>query len=911
MKSLLSAAFAGASVFALAIPAQVQAQATASPQENADETSGDGKDIVVTGTLIRGTEVTGAQTISVDAAAITAKGATSTTELLSLVPQLTNTFNGRLEGDPRGFQGGGISVTKPNLRNLPSSNSTSGSLTLVLIDGIRQTPVGVNQAAIDVDIIPASVLEGIDVVTDGGSSLYGADAVAGVLNFRTRRKFDGIKVDGNLGLGETIKGYKDWDASIIAGKSWNGGNAYISVGHSNRDLILNGETSWASGRVFNAAGVGSFSATQCPNAVGTETRWFRFGPGANQFTNNPLAPGAGVFPVGTPCDGTATSAYLPKRTRTNVYGAISQELGENIDLRVTGYWSKRDISLAIFPRGFTAAGSPLNSGALVGAAFPNAAVGSLTAIPGGTSFSFSPNSAYQNEPQRIGLTTWGISPELTANLSGDWQVRVNTHYGRSTNDQSFPGVDAVATQAAINSGQLNPRNVAAASGALITSLTNFASAQDTKHQLFLVRTVADGPIFALPGGDAKVAIGAEYQRNKSSSRLNAGAFGSLDSVAFRSFTQNVKAVFAEVSLPIVSFADISASVRYDDYNDVGSTTNPNIGLTLKPTSWLKVFGHWNKSFNAPTAIDALVISTGRPVTGLYDAGSTNPARRPTDPLGRDTSRQGTAALVLQGSGPNIQPQTSENWAVGFTATPSRNVRFGVNYYSIDAKNLIGTLNPANLATYVTNPNQYTYNVTPAQYAAILAQLTNGAQIGTQLASTDIGIIVDTRTSNLNAAKLEGIDFNASWTIKTAEAGDVLLGFSGTRQTKALVTNGGVAVDQLGVAGNAKLLMSWYAGWNIGGFTSRVTFNHTGQFRDAGTNNVGIFPVVEPFTVANLALGYDFAESGGALSGLSLRLGVDNLFDRRPQRINRANTNSPSFANFTLGRIFKLGASFKF
>jgi iron complex outermembrane recepter protein len=120
------------------------------------------------------------------------------------------------------------------------------------------------------------------------------------------------------------------------------------VGHSERDLILNGETPWATGQVFNVSGVPSFSTTQRPNAVGTETRFFRFGPGANQFTNNPLAPGAGTFPVGTPCDGIATSTYLPKRTRTNVYGAISQEFGENIDLRVTGYWSKRDTTIARF-----------------------------------------------------------------------------------------------------------------------------------------------------------------------------------------------------------------------------------------------------------------------------------------------------------------------------------------------------------------------------------------------------------------------------------------------------------------------------------------------------------------------------------------------------------------------------------
>lgn len=79
--------------------------------------------------------------------------ASSTNELLGLVPQIANTFNGRFEGDPRGV-GAGISITKPNLRNLPGANSTSGGTTLVLMDGFRFAPVGVNQSSIDADIIP-------------------------------------------------------------------------------------------------------------------------------------------------------------------------------------------------------------------------------------------------------------------------------------------------------------------------------------------------------------------------------------------------------------------------------------------------------------------------------------------------------------------------------------------------------------------------------------------------------------------------------------------------------------------------------------------------------------------------------------------------------------------------------------
>jgi len=349
--------------------------------------------------------VTGSQTISVAPQDISLKGAISTNDLLGLIPQISNTFNGRFEGDPRGFSSG-ISITKPNLRNVPSSNQTSGGLTLVLIDGMRATPVGVNQAAIDVDLIPAVVMGGIDVVTDGGSSLYGADAVAGVLNFRTLPKFDGIKVDGNLGFGTKIKRHQTWNGSILAGKSWDGGNAYIAVNHDERTEVSNRDVPWTSGLVYNAAGVASYNFTQCNTPVGTEARWFRFGPGAAQFTNNPAAPGAGAsFPVGTPCDGVSGNTYMPKQTRTNVFAKLTQQLSDTIDLRVTAYWSKRDTEFTSVPRGFTAAGSPLTTGALVGAAFPNAAVGSLTAVPGGTSFSFAPNSAYVNTPTRIGFET--------------------------------------------------------------------------------------------------------------------------------------------------------------------------------------------------------------------------------------------------------------------------------------------------------------------------------------------------------------------------------------------------------------------------------------------------------------------------------------------------------------------------
>ncbi|GAC1613109.1 MAG: TonB-dependent receptor [Novosphingobium sp.] len=919
MKFYRTMALAGVSMVSLASPAFAATanldQATPADQSAAADSATDpdkaDSQIVVTGTLIRGTAVVGSQTLSVDQKVITDKAATSTSELLGVIPQIAGNFNGRFEGDPAGIRAG-LSINRPNLRNLPSTNTTSGALTLILVDGKRIGPVGVNQSATDPDVVPAAVLEGIDVVTDGGSSLYGADAVAGVLNFRTRRKFEGLKLDGDFGFGTTIKGFHEYNVSGIAGKSWATGNAYISATHTDRDEITNGQTSWASGMVYNAAGVGSFTFTQCPKPVGTETRWFRFGPGAAQFTNNPLAPGAGTFPVGTACDNTSAQSYVPHQVLTSVFGAVTQQVANNIDFRMTAYYTKRDTSLSQFPRGYTSAGSPLNNGALVGAAFPNAAVGSITVIPGGTGFSFGVNPAYVNPPVTIGFETYGITPELDIKLGGDWGVRTSVHFGRSTNFQRFPGVDAVKAQCYITgctgiaAGQLDPRNAAAASAAVVTDITNYEDAQQTTQQLFDFRSVADGTLFALPAGNVKLAVGVEYQDNMAKSRLASGPMGLVNSATYASAERNAKSVFAELSVPLASFLDVSGSLRYDNYSDFGSTTNPSVGATLKPTSWLKIFGHYNTSFNAPTAVDDLGIGTGRLVCGIYVPGGTA-SQRPTDPLNRDTLKQGTCALVLQGSPPSppgLKPQTAHSYAIGLEITPTPHFRIGGEFYSIDLKNALGTLNPANLNTYVTNPTLYTYNPQDAAYQAVLKSITNGAVIGTQQPATNIAIIVDTRTSNLNAAKIEGVDFHTYYDTDM-HVGHVSLGLAGTLQTKSIQTNGGATTNELG-HGSPRLSATAFAAFNTGPISARVTVNYSGKFHDLSVDNLGVSEDVSPFVITNINLGYEFKD--GFLSGTSFRLVVDNLFEKLPQTIKRTSVSNNSYNNFTLGRVIKVGLS---
>ena len=170
-------------------------------------------------------------------------------------------------------------------------------------------------------------------------------------------------------------------------------------------------------------------------------------------------------------------------------------------------------------------------------------------------------------------------------------------------------------------------------------------------------------------------------------------------------------------------------------------------------------------------------------------------------------------------------------------------------------------------------------------------------------------MADLRTVNLSSSKVEGIDFHAYYDTDTS-FGHLGFGVSGNWATKALRNTGGTLIQDLDV-GTPAFTASTFAGWNKDGISAKVTVNYSGHFLDEAVNNVGVIEQLSPFVMVNLNLGYDFGEAAGALSGTSLRLGIDNLLDKEPQKVKRSNTNNPTFRNWTLGRVIKLGFSKKF
>lgn len=871
--SVRTATLAGVAMLAL-VPATAFAQ-------DAEAEEGDERTIVVTGTLIRGVEATGSQTIGLDAEAIVQSGASTTVELLGDIPQ-SGVFNARFDNDPRAADR--LQVSRPNLRGLPGVSSATGATTLILVDGHRMTPMGVDQASFDPDFIATGAIERVEVVTDGGSSLYGADAVGGVINFITLRSYDGVEVNGGYDVGDD---YTAWSAGFTAGTTWNGGGAFVTYSTYQREDLLNNDRSYAERGTWNADGsVLSPSGTQCLVPVGEIVTWANFGAG---WTDNPLAASLGVkrTPVGSPCDIDGESSLLPELERHSVLAGFSQELGDGIDLDIKANYGESSVRYSAYALGDTISEPNPNTLGIPGAFRDTYDVASV-------GFSYGANSAYVDRDQSLDLRVYGITPELTIDLGNDWQVRNTLHWGRSENSRTLPVSNRAKLVSYVNSGDLDPTNVAAASATVINDILNYEVAGEAQQELFLLRTVADGGLFDLGDDTVRVAVGAEFNRDSAKLRSESVVIGGLDALPFRSTNRDVISVFGEVSIPLFSVLDISLSGRYDDYSDFGHTFNPNVGFNLTPFDGLRLFGHWGESFNAPTALDGVRTANARFIANAA-AGVPDPNDELTGP--------NDDVLLVEGSGGGLQPQTSETWSFGGEFEPIDNLVFTTNYYDIDYRNLLGSVNPQLAAVVLLNPDKFIFNPTQAEFDAFLAASSNGAQFA-DIDAADVGVIIDRRVANIGAARLKGLDFSANYSFETS-FGEVSLGWTGTKTLTFDLTQNANTVDQLAFD-NPDLQVAFNAGLQSGGFSSRVTVRHTGGFDVSTAVNQ---THVGSFTVADLFLGYEFAEDSGIANGLAVRLNVENLFDQEPP-VWRQQRNL-NFAGFTLGRIFKLQVSKRF
>jgi iron complex outermembrane receptor protein len=926
----------GVAVSAL-LPSLAQAQDAGASDGNGDAEN----EIVVTGTILRGAAPVGSQLISVGAAQVQSQGATTANELMATVPQVSNLFN-NVPTARLGVASNQIQVVRPNLRNLANETSSSAS-TLVIFDGHRIASVGVTQNAVDPDLVPTLAIERVEVVTDGGSATYGSDAIGGVINFITRKRFDGVKVQARYGFADN---YYQVDAGAIVGKEWETGSIYAAYNYQHNDAIFGRDRDFIRDVDWLSPGL---------------TPRGRFcSPGNVQMGLNMFALPALTSATPNVCDPSDDKSVVPRSTRHGALVSLHQDLADWLTVDIRGFYGERKSETLEAWRGSTTVTG--------GSSAANTRQFYYTPVPGQNAsanqtvfFTFAPLLGTNSLVSGSSFKEWGGNAEFTARLTDNWQLRTLFNYSESNSEYHIPQLNQTLlnqfSRSTAAATAINFYNPSAADLPLIQRLIDAENGGEGRESLLNIRAIIDGSLFTLPGGDVKVAVGVEHLTDRFQQRIAPvnEPIGRINSVAYTPYNRKIDSLFAEVQVPIVGAENrggfiheltLSGSVRYDHFSDVSSTTNPKIGVNLRPVSWFGLRGNYSTSFNAPSPVDQL--GSLRNTAQFFPI---NAFVRPGD------IPSVTGTVSLQGANPGLTPQTAKSYSFGMDIEPPviPGMRISANYYNVKFKNIIRQPSP-NSTIFVNFPNNVLADVNgvtitqlqdflnssgaPNAAAALAGAL---GRCNTTTGVCNIYELVDFRQGNYGTVNIEGIDFSANYRTTTSFGG-IDFGVSGNYalSRKSQTGIGAPVLDDLKamnvVLPNgarlvsdavSRLQLQAVLGADIGNFRAQATLNHNGGFGlvrcDATTtpacsaSATGVATAngqpqdrVGAFNTINLFFKYAVPGDSLLLRDLELTLNINNVFDQDPPLLKRVGASTPGYANgFTLGRLVQLGLTKKF
>jgi iron complex outermembrane recepter protein len=605
--------------------------------------------ITVTGTNIRGAVTVGSHVATADQQEIQALAPVSVSQILSSFPQLSNAGTA-----PQGENT--YSFYSPNIHNLAASASNS---TLVVVDGMRIPGGGSQWAEADPNIIPVVALQRVEVLADGASSIYGSDAVAGVVNFITRKSFDGLQVDGQVGF---ASGYNTANADVLWGTHWDTGSVYAAASYTygsnlalaDRNFISRGDYTSIGGNNQQSASCSPASIHPTLPVAGAGAAFFYAGPGGAGFANTQAA---------RPCNNSIYGDVIPQVQRTNIMMHVSQDFfGGRLtvsdtlvynDLHTLQSNGPGTISLA------TAFGTGSGKGGQINPFFqaPTAAPATNTEQVSWVDLLNPLPTTRSTEDviyNRVNAT-YNIDDNFHFDL--DWVLAQNNYVsgtydgfcsscaylalngtalsGGSTTTTDISGRNVIALNTPLTTANAldvwNPAGSAnRTSASTIRSLNSAQTVTPIYNSTNQVRGSINGTLFSLPAGDVKTALGGEvYDQHIIKDQIGANNTGpSSSAAAFQRYRyqRSVVSGFAEFQIPVISPEmgiplvnrfSVDISGRIDSFNDVGTTANPKYAMDWQITSDLKARANYSQSFVAPP-----LLSLGDPNYGYtYQGGA--------------------------------------------------------------------------------------------------------------------------------------------------------------------------------------------------------------------------------------------------------------------------------------------------
>lgn len=860
-------------------------------------------EVVVTGTLLRSSGDLASPVVVLNREALDRRGLGSVAEVLIDLPQNYGGSATPVVQAAASDTGASNNVyaTGVNLRGLGPAS------TLTLVNGRRMAGTGSRAEFADISALPSAAVERVDVLLDGASALYGADAIAGVVNVIMRRRFDGhetrVRVSAAEGGAESVT------ASHLMGQSWATGAAYLSYEHQSSNGLSSADRAYTRDGDLRPFG-------------GTDHRVFYSAPGNILSFNPATASYVSLFAIRPNASGTAQGPadfaageanlqstnqgvdLLPAVERHSVYGRYSQTVGDRLEVTADVRYSNRTSELATF-----------NNAGVFNVTRANPFFVSPTGAASHTiGYSFVPEIG----PARsyAGSDSLGVTLGARYDLTSQWSVegyvtgaeeradfgnsnRINTRFLAEALG-NIPDDPATPYRAAVD-GYFNLfGNGSSNSRAVLDFIASGRGEVHNRSRATSANVLAQGPVWSLPGGDIEIAIGAQARDESFETR----AMTFLSAATPLRFAtprreRSISAVFAEARIPIVGpdnarpgirSLDVSIAGRYEEYSDFGTTTNPKVGIIWSPIEGLGVRASWGTSFRAGA------------LPQLFDAPGVSPAF-----LNRaDGSR--ALSLFLIGGNPDLKPETSETVTLGLDYRSRTGPSFSFNYFDTRFEDRIAQPVNANINGALFDPtlSDFVRLISPATNPADLAliQSYSGLQgFSTLYPLTSYAAIVDIRFVNTGAVRVQGLDASGSWSRAVGDGRLTLDGSASyildydTRATPSAPVQSGV--DLIGFP--ARLRARAGMRWAVDDFDAALHLTHVNAYRDR------LGAVIDARNTLDAQV--NVALDRFAAPGLRLTLGVENLLDEDPPFYDGPNGYGfdPGQASL-LGRVVSLQIS---
>jgi iron complex outermembrane receptor protein len=749
MANIRGKALFGSATFALAIgiaggasPALAQDTTPPAPAAGNEQT------IVITGSRIRRDPLQQEQpVVFVDRADLDRTGLTSTAEALQRLPSSGGALNSRFNnsgnfGNPPDGGGVGAGAAEVDLRYLGSRR------VLVLVDGLRYvngaSASGV-PGSVDLNSIPESMIERVEVLQSSASAIYGSDAIAGVVNIITRRRQDGLLASAQLGEFTEGDGFSQ---NYQASWGWSNETTHIVVGGN---YVKQEEVSSADRSISLFP---TPNTTACDGSCSSGTPNGRFLVLGQNLTL--IAPVIGRRPTLadyrnfiSPADRFNFAPFNFIQVPLERYGGFvnfTQDIGASTHFNLHAIYNRRNSSnqaahLPLFV-GPDAGNGNLLDRITIDASNPFNPFGTLrqddpaTPLVNEANYAFIGRRVVENGPRRYDqqVETYYLAATLDGGFEmfgHDWNWDVNGVWGRNRAEQEVHGnINASNLARALGpvaacTAPCVPFNIFGGAGSITPAMLDyvaFTQRDSSRQKIWDVSANLTGGLFDLPGGTASIAVGVEHR--DLSGRFDpdpvvAAGLGSDIPALPTAGSYDVNEAYAELRLPLLRDApggyrlEVTGAARYSDYSTSGSTATFSAGVNWQPNQYLLFRGSWAQGFRAPSIgelfgtpsrFDQEVsdpCSQGSAATQNYQNNAAVRANCIAEgvPANGSYTQLNAQLPVITGGNTALEPETSRSWGLGAVWRPAflaRRLSLETNYYNIRVNGAIAAIDAETL-----------------------------------------------------------------------------------------------------------------------------------------------------------------------------------------------------------------------